>query len=83
MLLILKIDDPVGAIPVHFFSGAWGLVAVGLFAEKETKEGLSNFNGIFKGGPSSFLGYQILGALCVIIWSGITTAIEVIMCLLR
>lgn len=55
---------------------------MGLFAEKETKEGLSNFNGIFKGGPSSFLGYQILGALCVIIWSGITTAIEVIMCLL-
>ncbi len=25
------IDDPVGAIPVHLFSGVWGLIAVGVF----------------------------------------------------
>ena len=67
---------------MHLFSGAWKLVAVELFGEKETKEGLSSFSGIFKGGPCSFLGYQILGALCIIIWSGITTVIEVLMCLL-
>merc|ERR1711981_827918 len=31
MLKVLKIDDVIDAAPVHFFCGAWGLLAVGLF----------------------------------------------------
>ena len=33
LLVKLKIDDAVDAIPVHFGNGIWGCIAVGLFAE--------------------------------------------------
>lgn len=33
LLLRLKIDDVVGAIPVHGFAGAWGTLAAGLFLQ--------------------------------------------------
>lgn len=50
-----RIDDPVGAIPVHLFCGLLGTVAVGLFAGGESP-------GLFHGGGVSLLGTQLLGA---------------------
>jgi Amt family ammonium transporter len=46
----LKIDDPVGAISVHGVNGAWGVVAVGLFADGSYGQG---WNGV---GATDYLG---------------------------
>ena len=54
-----KIDDPVGAFPVHAASGIWGTVAVGLFASE---------GGLFTGGGWKLLGIQILGLVVLCIW---------------
>ena len=64
-------------IPVHFLCGMFGLIAVGLFGEKEIEEDISNNNGVFKGGSISYLGYQILTIVCIASWSAVVTAIEV------
>lgn len=35
LLVRLRIDDAVDAIPVHFANGMWGVISVGLFAKPE------------------------------------------------
>jgi Amt family ammonium transporter len=38
LLIKLRIDDAVNAIPVHMFNGLWGLIATGLFASPRLLE---------------------------------------------
>jgi Amt family ammonium transporter len=47
----LRIDDAVGAVPVHLFCGWWGILSVALFNE----EGFSPHR----------LGVQALGGICI------------------
>ena len=47
--VIWKVDDAVGATCVHGFGGAWGMIAVGIFAAKDELEGFSKHNGILHG----------------------------------
>ena len=56
---VAKIDDPVGAVSVHCANGAWGTLAVGLFATD---------GGLFYGGGFTRLGIQALGLVCVAAW---------------
>ena len=56
---IAKIDDPVGAVSVHCVNGAWGTLAVGLFATE---------GGLFYGGGAAKLGVQALGLVSVAAW---------------
>jgi Amt family ammonium transporter len=65
---VLHIDDPVGAISVHGVCGAFGTIAVGLFANRPD-DGLV---GLFYGGGFSLLGVQALGALTAFLWVSLT-----------
>ena len=57
---VLKVDDPVGAVSVHGVCGAWGTLAVGLFAVD---------GGLFYGGGLSLLGVQALGVVTAFAWA--------------
>lgn len=62
LLIKLKIDDVVGAIPVHAFSGAWGTLAAGLFLEGNV------FN-------SKVIVVQGVGVLAAFLWGFILSFI--------
>lgn len=59
---VLKVDDPVGAITVHGICGAWGLLAVGIFAS-----GNGDVEGLIAGNPMQIV-YQLVGILVAIGW---------------
>ena len=55
------------------FGGFWGMIAVGLFAEKDLLEGFSAHAGLFHGGGFYLLGVQFLACVCCTVWSGTST----------
>ncbi|NIV92216.1 ammonium transporter [candidate division KSB1 bacterium] len=61
----LRIDDPVGAVPVHGLNGVWGTLAVGFFGQAALGAPKS---GLFYGGGLTQLGIQTLGACTVVIF---------------
>merc|ERR1711915_996954 len=66
LLVKLKIDDAVDAIPVHFFNGMWGCIAVGLFAEpRHVASAYSSGGGLFYGEGFALLGAEVLGILFI------------------
>ena len=56
----LRIDDPVGAIPVHGLCGVWGTLAVGLWGREALGAPSA---GLFYGGGFGQLGIQFLGVI--------------------
>lgn len=71
---VLRVDDPVGAVAVHFFNGIWGIIAVGLFATTSVP-GNDSCTGLFYGGGFSLLGSQLLGMICILAWTAVTVGI--------
>lgn len=65
----LKIDDPVGAVPVHGLNGLWGTLSIGLFGKKALDVAK---NGLFYGGGLKQLGIQALGVTTAVIFVLIT-----------
>ena len=85
----LHVDDPVGAVAVHFCNGIWGTISVGLFATKSAPafaRGIGdgvNFGanqiageGLFYGGGFKQLGLQLLGMFSTAAWTAVTITIS-------
>lgn len=61
----IRIDDPVGAISVHGVCGAWGTIAVGLFANPDASFLGEGPAGLFFGGGAELLVDQLVGVVAV------------------
>lgn len=61
----LHIDDPVGCIGVHWGAGLWAMIATGFFASTTDPQ----TSGVFRKGDGSLLGWNLLAAVTVTVWS--------------
>jgi Amt family ammonium transporter len=68
----LRIDDPIGAVPVHGFCGIWGTLSLGLFACGKYgatgplgADNAAPLTGLFYGGGVQVLAAQFVGSLLV------------------
>jgi Amt family ammonium transporter len=64
----LRIDDPIGAVPVHMIAGIWGTLSIGIFAAGTYGGPV----GLLDGGGASQLVAQAIGSLtCLVVVGGI------------
>jgi Amt family ammonium transporter len=73
VLEYMRIDDPIGAVPVHFACGIWGTLSLGLFATGAyglpTPTGADTsvlVKGLFYGGGAAQLMSQMIGSAAVV-----------------
>ena len=76
VLEYLRIDDPIGAVPVHMVNGIWGTISLGLFASGQfsaigsdpiSPDLTNKLTGLFYGGGSQVLKAQLIGSAIVTI----------------
>ncbi len=68
----LRIDDPIGAVPVHGLCGIWGTLSLGLFASGQygasgalAPDNSAPLTGLFYGGGFKLLAAQAIGSTVV------------------
>src|SRR5581483_4769898 len=68
----LRIDDPIGAVPVHGICGIWGTLSLGLFACGKygatgpiAPDNSAALKGLFYGGGTQVLVAQAIGSACI------------------
>ena len=68
----LRIDDPIGAVPVHGLCGIWGTLSLGLFACGQygatgpiSPDNSAPLRGLFYGGGLQVLKAQIIGSAVI------------------
>ncbi len=74
LLEYLRIDDPIGAVPVHGMCGIWGTISLGLFAcgkygstGQFAPDHTAPLKGLFYGGGTQVLVAQIIGSAIITI----------------
>lgn len=75
LLTRLRIDDPVGCVPVHFCSGVWSLIAVALFIEVNESGGYTSQPAKHFHGRWKLLGAQVALSVSCGLWSACVTLI--------
>ena len=70
----LRIDDPIGAVPVHGICGIWGTLSLGLFASGQYgatgplgPDNSAPLTGLFYGGGFKVLEAQIIGSAVTVV----------------
>jgi Amt family ammonium transporter len=68
----LRIDDPIGAVPVHGFCGIWGTLSLGFFACGKygstgplAADNAAPLKGLFYGGGTQVLVAQAIGSATI------------------
>ena len=68
----LRIDDPIGAVPVHGMCGIWGTLSLGLFATGQfgstgpfAADNSAPLKGLFYGGGTTVLLAQAIGSAII------------------
>jgi Amt family ammonium transporter len=72
LLEYLRIDDPIGAVPVHGICGIWGTLSLGLFAAGKygatgplAADNSMPLTGLFYGGGMTLLEAQAIGSAII------------------
>src|SRR5689334_9423916 len=73
LLEYLRVDDPIGAVPVHGMCGIWGTLSLGLFACGQYgatgpmgADNSAPLAGLFYGGGFTVLTAQIIGSAAIV-----------------
>ncbi len=72
LLEYLRIDDPIGAVPVHGMCGIWGTLSLGFFASGQygstgpfAPDNTAPLAGLFYGGGTTVLVAQLIGSAII------------------
>ena len=82
LLEYLRIDDPIGAVPVHGICGIWGTLSLGLFASGQfgstgpmAADNSAPLTGLFYGGGFTVLTAQAIGSAAIVSATFVTTMV--------
>lgn len=72
LLIKLRIDDAVDAVPVHAANGAWGVLAVGFFSKRELQAiagySVAHQGWFYEWGEGSSDANLLLCQICCVLW---------------